>query len=78
MGSNIYLATEKPCYPVRFGTSLAMVIAFGIIWPPIYAWTLNRTNQRRAAMPVEEIQAKYTAEELACMGDLSPLYRYAT
>ncbi|KIV79946.1 hypothetical protein PV11_07485 [Exophiala sideris] len=77
MGSNIYISTESPYYPVGFGLSLAMLLAFGVVWPPIYMLILKRINARRATMSAEEIRTKYTDEDLADMGDESPLFRYA-
>lgn len=76
MGSNIYISTESPYYPVGFGLSLAMLLAFGVVWPPIYMLILKRINARRAAMSAEQIRAKYTDQDLADMGDESPLFRY--
>jgi hypothetical protein len=76
MGSNIYISNESPYYPVGFGLSLGMLVAFGVIWPPFYQIILKRINATRAAIPIEEIHAKYTDEQLAEMGDESPLFRY--
>lgn len=78
MGSNIYLAHESPQYPIGYGISIAMLGLFGIIWPVIYFFILKRINANRAKMPVEEVKAKYTDEQLADMGDESPLFRYST
>lgn len=61
-----------------FGICLGMLVAFGIIWPLIYWVVLKRINAARAMMSREEVLAKYTEEELADMGDKSPLFRYAT
>lgn len=54
-----------------------MLTAFGVIWPGIYHLILKRINAKRAAMPVEEVMAKYTPEQLTDMGDESPLFRYS-
>ncbi|KAH8888007.1 MFS general substrate transporter [Thozetella sp. PMI_491] len=78
VGSNIFLSREAPTYPTGFGICLAMLVLFGVIWPTIYWLILKRINARRAAIPGHEILAKYTEQELADMGDLSPLFRYAT
>lgn len=61
-----------------FGVSLGMVGAFGIIWPIIYYFILKRINAKRDAIPIDEIYAKYTSQELSEMGDRSPLFRYST
>jgi hypothetical protein len=44
----------------------------------ILYFLLRRENARRDAMSEEEVRAKYTADELAEMGDKSPLFRYET
>ncbi|VUC32833.1 unnamed protein product [Clonostachys rosea] len=76
VGSNIFLAGEAPTYPTGFGICIAMLTAFGVIWPGIYHLILKRINSKRAAIPVEEVMAKYTPEQLSEMGDESPLFRY--
>jgi hypothetical protein len=76
--SNIFLSHEAPTYPTGFGICLAMLVLFGVIWPTIYWVILKRINARRAAIPRHEIMEKYTEQELADMGDLSPIFRYAT
>lgn len=48
------------------------------MWPPIYWLILKRINAKRDTMDENEIRAKYTEEELAEMGDDSPLFRYST
>ncbi|KAF2501166.1 MFS general substrate transporter [Lophium mytilinum] len=78
VGSNIYLANESPRYPVGFGVSISMLFVFGIVWPVFYYFILKRINAKRAALPVEEVREKYTDEQLAEMGDESPLFRYST
>ncbi|KAF9873486.1 putative pantothenate transporter [Colletotrichum karsti] len=78
VGSNIYIAAQSPTYPVGFGISLGMLSVFGVIWPVVYWLILKRINARRAAIPLEEIHARYTDQELSEMGDRSPLFRYST
>lgn len=77
MGSNIFMPDEAPVYSTGFGICIAMLTAFGVIWPGIYYLILKRINSRRAAIPVEEVMTKYTPEQLTDMGDESPLFRYA-
>jgi len=43
----------------------------------IYWWYVGYVNRKRAAIPEEEIRAKYTSDELEAMGDRSPLYVYS-
>lgn len=78
VGSNIYLPTQSPRYPVGFGISIALLGVFGIIWPACYYFILKGINAKRARVPVEEVRERYTDEELAEMGDESLLFRYAT
>ncbi|KAF4950176.1 hypothetical protein FSARC_13282 [Fusarium sarcochroum] len=78
VGSNIYIAGQSPTYPVGFGISLGMLVVFGIIWPIIYYFMLKGINKKRAAIPIEEVQAKYSEQQLSEMGDRSPLFRYST
>ncbi|KAL4963961.1 major facilitator superfamily domain-containing protein [Aspergillus stella-maris] len=77
LGSNIFLANEAPTYPTGFGICLAMLVLFGVIWPGVYYVILERINKRRAVIPVDQVLAEHTLEELAEMGDVSPLFRYA-
>lgn len=55
-----------------------MVTIFSVVTSFAYWVVLKRINAKRAAIPIEEIKAKYTDAELAEMGDLSPVFRYAT
>ncbi|PSN69155.1 MFS general substrate transporter [Corynespora cassiicola Philippines] len=78
VGSNIYIAEQSPRYPLGYGISISMLGIFGIIWPVCYFFILKRTNANRARMSVDEVRSKYTDEQLAEMGDNSPLFRYST
>ncbi|KAJ4371410.1 hypothetical protein N0V83_004627 [Neocucurbitaria cava] len=78
VGSNIYISTQSPTYPVGFGVSISMLGLFGIVWPACYSFMLKRINANRAKISAEEVRAKYTEKELAEMGDESPLFRYST
>jgi hypothetical protein len=55
-----------------------MLVAFGIIWPIVYYFILKGINKKRGAIPIEEVQANYSEQELSEMGDRSPLFRYST
>lgn len=77
MGSNIFLAHEAPTYNLGFGLCLAMLVVFGVFWPAIYRIILKRINKQRDEMDRDEILRTNSEEELADMGDLSPLSRYA-
>ena len=75
-GSNIYLANEAPGYKTGFGFTIAFTAAGLIITPILYWFAIGRINAKRDAMTQEEINTKYTPEQLVDMGDRSPLYRY--
>lgn len=77
VGSNIFLSREAPRYPTGYGTSLAFLGAACIVTVILHV-LLKRENARRDLMSEEVVRAKYSAEELADMGDKSPLFRYET
>jgi hypothetical protein len=53
------------------------VLGFGnLIVPAFYWWFCGRQNSKREAMSKEQILANHSQDELAALGDLSPLYRY--
>ncbi|KKA25867.1 MFS transporter [Rasamsonia emersonii CBS 393.64] len=73
-GSYIYIASEAPSYPTGFGCSLAFSVA-GIIAVIVLDLNYSRLNRKRSRMSEEEIRRKYSDEQLASMGDKSPLFR---
>lgn len=75
VGSNIYLTKEKPFYHTGFGVSIAVVFFCGLVTTLSLRVALARINKNRDKIPIEEIRAKYSEEELTEMGDKSPLYR---
>jgi MFS family permease len=75
VGSNIYLSKEKPFYHVGFSVSIAVVFICGLVTTLVMRVLLDRINKKRDLVPIEEIRAKYTEEELTELGDKSPLYR---
>lgn len=78
VGSNIYLTNEKPFYHTGFGVSIAVVFFCGLVTTLSLRLALARINRNRDKIPIEEIRAKYTDEELTEMGDKSPLYRVSS
>lgn len=53
------------------------MLGFGnIIVPGLYWWYCGRVNSKRDRISKEEIHSRYSDDELAALGDLSPLYRY--
>lgn len=63
-------------YPTGFGVSLGVLGLGNILIPFVYWFVVGRINRKRNAMTEEQIREKYTQEQLADMGDLSPFYRY--
>ncbi|RWA07245.1 hypothetical protein EKO27_g7866 [Xylaria grammica] len=75
VGSYIYKDEEKPTYPTGYGVSLALSLV-GIIGTLLMELLLWRVNVRDSKMTEEEIRAKWSDQELADMGDKSPLLKY--
>lgn len=75
VGSFIYFDRESPKYPTGFGSSFAFAAA-GMVGSFILELRFWYVNRRNARMTREEIDQKYTPEELQLMGDRSPLYKY--
>ncbi len=77
VGTNIYLAHEAPYYWTGYGVSLG-VVALSLVTAMFMRWKLKRINRAREAMSTEVINGRYTEQDLASMGDDSPLFRYIT
>lgn len=75
IGSNIYLASEAPIYPLGFGFSVGCTILGAVVPATLHWWLLRRDNVRKGRLSEEEV-GSYTAEELSDMGELSPVFRY--
>lgn len=75
VGSFIYLEREAPKYPTGFGSSFAFAVA-GVAGSVVLELRFWYVNKRNAKMRREEINERYTAEDLQLMGDRSPLFRY--
>lgn len=75
VGSYIFLDAEKPGYTTGFGTGLAFAAA-ALVSTLFLEYSYWRLNKQRAAMDEFEIREKYTDEQLARMGDKSPLFRH--
>ncbi|KAK3633298.1 hypothetical protein LTR56_015866 [Elasticomyces elasticus] len=76
LGSYMFLDSEaKEGYPTGFGIGLGLAAA--VIMSTLFLeWSYWSINKKRAAMSEEEIESKYNQEQLARMGDKSPLYKY--
>ena len=75
VGSWIFLGYEAPEYPTGFGTSLAFA-ASGMCAAMTVEYLYRRHNKKWEGVSREEIEAKFTSEELQKMGDRSPLFKY--
>ncbi|KAL7418667.1 hypothetical protein Q5752_006350 [Cryptotrichosporon argae] len=78
IGSNIYLGSQAPTYPLGFGFSVGATVLGAMIPATIHYVLLRRDNRRRDALDQNEIMEKYTHEELSKMEEYSPLFRYST
>lgn len=76
IGSNIYLESEAPTYPLGFGFSVGATVLGAMIPATIHWFLLRKENKRRDALSNNEILAKYTPEQLGEMGESSPLFRF--
>ena len=75
LGSFMYIESEAPTYHTGFGLGLALG-GTDILMALFLEWSYKRGNAKKAAMSVEQVQAKYTEAELRDMGDSSPLFKY--
>lgn len=73
--SYIFIASEAPGYPTGFGVSLAFSAA-GLVASILLDIIYTQINKKRDRISLAEIEEKYSAEDLAKMGDRSPLFRY--
>lgn len=73
IGSYIYKDSEKPKYPTGYGASLAFG-AMGVCCCLGLEFALWRINKKNEALSPAEVREKYTDDELAKLGDKSPLY----
>ena len=75
VGTNIYLQKQAPHYQLGYDFSLAIILV-GIAAAVVLRQLLSRVNTQRERMSRDEVNRKYTNEELQDMGDASPLFRY--
>ncbi|KAL1858789.1 hypothetical protein VTK73DRAFT_7805 [Phialemonium thermophilum] len=76
IGSNIYLASEAPTYPLGFGFSVGATVLGAMIPATIHWWLMRRENRKREALDADAIYGRYTPAELGELGENSPLFRY--
>ncbi|KAL2213232.1 MFS general substrate transporter [Sarocladium strictum] len=73
--SYIFIESEAPGYPTGFGVSMAAALA-GIFAVAFLDFSYKRVNKKRDQMSIEEISEKYSEDDLARLGNRSPLFRY--
>lgn len=76
IGSNIYLASEAPTYPLGFGFSVGCTVLGAMIPATVHFWLLRRENARKDRVDPEEVKATYSSLEMSEMGEDSPLFRF--
>lgn len=76
IGANIFQGSEAPTYPAGFITLLVLVIVGGYGACIANWYCLRASNLKKDRIPLEELDGKYTDEELAKMGEYSPYFRY--
>lgn len=76
IGSNIYLASEAPTYPLGFGFSVGSTVFGAMVPATLHWWLLRRENGRRQALQEADVQ-KYSPANLAETGEDSPVFRFA-
>ena len=74
-GSYIFLDAEKPGYRTGFsiGLAFATVAVFSTLLLEYSYWRINKS---REALNEDDVRSQYSDEQLAAMGDKSPLYRH--
>ncbi|KAF2716611.1 retrograde regulation protein 2 [Polychaeton citri CBS 116435] len=75
IGSNIYLESQSPAYPLGYGLSLGIVLA-AIFSTMVLRLAYGRQNEKRDRKDEGEVRAHYSEDQLLELGDKSPLYRY--
>ncbi|USW57961.1 Putative major facilitator superfamily, MFS transporter superfamily [Septoria linicola] len=75
VGSYIFLDNEKPGYPTGFGIGLGFA-AVTLVCVVCLEWSYWRINKARDLLDEEDVRREYNDEQLARLGDKSPLFRY--
>ncbi|BEI84631.1 hypothetical protein CcaverHIS002_0500320 [Cutaneotrichosporon cavernicola] len=75
IGGYIFLESEKPHFTTGYAGSLGFAFA-GVLGAAVLEIAYKRINSKRDNMTKEEIDTKYTPQELSQLGDRSPYFRY--
>lgn len=76
IGSNIYIDSEAPVYPLGFGFSVACTVLGAMIPATIHWFLMKRENARRREVGEVQVRQQYSDRELSDMGEDSLLFRY--
>lgn len=74
-GSYIFLDNEQPGYRTGFSVGLSFA-AMAVVTTLFLEFSYWRINKQRAALDKTEIREKYSDDELARLGDKSPLFKH--
>ena len=72
---DIFLQSEAPSYPTGYGVAMGVSV-LGITSATIIMLTFRYNNRQRERLSEEDVRDKYPDDQLAELGDRSPLYRY--
>ncbi|GLA88991.1 hypothetical protein AtubIFM56815_003459 [Aspergillus tubingensis] len=75
IGTNVFLDNQAPHYVVGYGVSLG-IIAMGIIAACSLEYALWRLNQHKNGISESEVRETYAPDQLAAMGEKSPIFKY--
>ena len=76
IGANIFISSEAPTYTTGF-TVLTVLVLVGGVGACIGNWyCLRAANIKKDRILPEELEGRYSEEELAKMGEYSPYFRY--
>ncbi|TVY89299.1 High-affinity nicotinic acid transporter [Lachnellula willkommii] len=77
IGANIFITKEAPTYQSGFIILLVLVMVGGVGATIANWYCLRASNRKKDKIPVEELEGKYTEQQLSEMGEYSPYFRYA-
>lgn len=71
-----FIGREAPTYPTGFIILLVLVMVGGVGACITNWYFLRRANMKKDRIPLEEIEGKYSEDELVKMAEYSPYFRY--
>lgn len=75
IGANIFVSKEAPTYRSGFITLLVLVMVGGVGATIANWYCLRASNLKKDKIPPEELEGKYTEQQLSEMGEYSPYFR---